>query len=460
MTNATQPDTTGLSEKAAERIAARAAQPDTRQARAEEYAAKWGGVLVEQVDGDWLVVGAITKLGTPMTLRFHADGIAKVEIPKGAASKPVADNDNKKTDGKPSAYAGIISSGDLVRGFTPPDYHIDGVIQARFFYSLTGMTGTGKTSVLLLMAASTALSLVMGSREVRKGRVLYFAGENPTDVTMRWIAMAHEMDFDPDDIDVHFICGTMSIPEMFERIRTDVEKLGGVEMIVVDTSAAYFFGADENSNVDAGRHARDLRKLTELPGQPVVLVACHPVKNAGPDNLLPRGGGAFIAEVDGNLTLAKADGLVRMHWQGKHRGPDFDPIHFELKTVTAPALVDTKGRPVPTVMATAVTEGQVREIKSEARRDEDEALVHIQNGSLSYAAIAEAAGWLDKDGNHHRRRAQTACEKLKKTKLAEYVERVGWKLTKAGEEAGGIIRQQRHREEATAVNIRAMVANS
>lgn len=422
-------------------------QPDTRRTRADEYASKWGGVLVEQADGDWLVIGAITKLGTPMTLRFHAGGIARVGIPAGSGSKPVADNDNKKTDGKPSAYTGIVSSGELVRGFSPPDYHIDGVIQARFFYSLTGMTGTGKTSVLLLMAASTALSLVMGSREVRKGRVLYFAGENPTDVTMRWIAMAHEMDFDPDEIDVHFICGTMSIPEMFERIRTDVETLGGVEMIVVDTSAAYFFGADENSNVDAGRHARDLRKLTELPGQPVVLVACHPVKNAGPDNLLPRGGGAFIAEVDGNLTLAKAGGLVRMHWQGKHRGPDFEPITFELNTVTAPALVDSKGRPVPTVMARSLDDRQVKQAHQQDFHDLDVILLEIdRDGSQSVRGMAESAEWM-KDGEPDKRRVQTATDRLKRDRLVKYEARK-WKLTETGFEAVVDAKARRHASRA------------
>jgi hypothetical protein len=45
-----------------------------------------------------------------------------------------------------------------------------------------------------------------------------------------------------------------------------------------------------------------------MPGGPCVLVACHPPKNAGDDNLLPRGGGAFIAEMDGNLTGRKLSG--------------------------------------------------------------------------------------------------------------------------------------------------------
>ncbi|TIU89975.1 MAG: hypothetical protein E5W01_10845, partial [Mesorhizobium sp.] len=92
----------------------------------------------------------------------------------------------------------------MVRGFVPPDYHLEGIAQAGFLYSTTAMTGTGKTAVLLLLAAHTALGTSINDREVRKGRVVYFAGENPDDVTMRWIAMAHHMGFDADAMEVHF----------------------------------------------------------------------------------------------------------------------------------------------------------------------------------------------------------------------------------------------------------------
>ena len=86
-----------------------------------------------------------------------------------------------------------------------------------------------------------------------------------------------------------------------------------------------------------------MRSLVNLPGQPCVLVACHPVKHPDPSSILPRGGGAFIAEVDGNFTLSKSDAVVTLHWQGKFRGPDFAPIPFMLAPVTAEALKDSKG---------------------------------------------------------------------------------------------------------------------
>lgn len=286
------------------------------------------------VNGDLGAVASIMGLKSPLAIRQAA---------------PKAVNDN-------SPYPGIVSSGDFVSGFVPPDYHLDGVAQAGFIYALTASTGTGKTAVMLALTSSTALGTSLCGRDVRKGRVLYLAGENPDDVRMRWLAMAHHQGFDPAEMDVHFIPGTFSVPGVIERVSADVERLGGVDLVIVDTSAAYFQGDDENGNTPLGKHARELRQLCALPGRPAVVVACHPTKNADPANLQPRGGGAFIAEMDGNLTLTKADSRVKLHWQVKHRGADFSPLFFALETVTAPMLVDSKGRPVPTVMAVGMAD--------------------------------------------------------------------------------------------------------
>jgi hypothetical protein len=351
---------------------------------------------------------------------------------------PVAANQNSPS------WPGLIASGDFVRGFVPPDYHIDGIVQAGFVYSVTASSGTGKTAILLLITALTALGEPLGDREVRKGRAIYFAGENPNDVTMRWIAQAHHMGFDAEEIDVYFVPGVFDIKGMFAEVAKGVEALGGADLIIVDTSAAYFMGQDENGNVDMGKHARDLRGLTTVTGSPCVLVACHPTKGATQENLLPRGGGAFIAEMDGNLTCAKvADGTVKLHWQGKHRGPDFDPVMFDLSTVTAPALKDSRGRDAPTVMASVMSDGEVRAKKQAARNDEDEAILRLEQGAKSASQVAEAAGWRGSDGKAHKRRAQSVLNKLRSSKLA-VLERKGWKLTKVGEEAAVDVRTDRH----------------
>ncbi len=314
----------------------------------------------------------------------------------------------------------ILSSAEFVRGFVPPDYVVDGILQRRFIYSLTGKTNSGKTATLLLLAAHVALGRPTGDREVQQGRVLYLAGENPTDARMRWIAMAQQMDFDADTIDVHFIDGTFKLSEMREQIEAEIETVGDVSLIVVDTSAAFFEGDNENDNTQQGEHARRLRSLSELPGGPCVVVACHPPKNAGDDNLQPRGGGSFIAEVDGNLTARKDDSAIEVHWQGKLRGPDFAPLTFQLRTVTHQDLKDSKGRLLPTVVASHLTEQAREEASNAARSDEDELLKLLakpENKRASQRELAEQLGWRMRDGAPYQVRVGRTLEALKTANL-------------------------------------------
>jgi hypothetical protein len=306
----------------------------------------------------------------------------------------------------------IISSADFVYGFVPPDFLIDGVMQRRFVYSLTAPTGTGKTAVALLLCACIALGRPFGEYQLEQGRVLYLAGENPDDVRMRWLAMAEAMNFDITAIPVHFLPGLLKLSEIEARIKAEIEKIGDVSLVVVDTSAAYFEGAEENANVEMGIHARRMRGLVSLPGGPCVLVACHPVKNAASDNLLPRGGGAFIAEMDGNLTLSKADAGVEMHWQGKFRGSDFAPIPFQLSSATTPKLRDSKGRPIPTVIATAMS-ARERSLTG-SRSDDDMLLIAIgDHNRASMAGLANVLRWFDRHGKPDKSRVQRVSNRLK-----------------------------------------------
>jgi hypothetical protein len=330
----------------------------------------------------------------------------------------------------------ILTDAEFVANFVPPEYLYDGILQRRYVYSMTAMTGAGKTAFGLLLAAHVGLGRSLADRAVMQGDVLYFASENSVDVQARWIAMAEHCGFTIGKTNVQFVSGATRLSEIAERITQEILASGRqFALVVIDTSAATFEGADENDNMAALEHAKRMRSLTTLPGGPTVLVLCHPAKSANGDNLLPRGGGAFLNEVDGNLTARKKDSAVEVHWAGKFRGVDFAPIWFKLETVTAARLKDKSGRPMPTVMARPLSEADQQAMKESGMRDEDAVLRAIEgHPKASYEALAKVLNWSTRDGKPYKMKVQRAAERLAQQALIMKHRRGShWVLTKDGE---------------------------
>ena len=325
----------------------------------------------------------------------------------------------------------IMSSGEFVAGYVAPMYSVEGVTQMRRLYSLTGKTGDGKTALQLYVAYLLATGIPLGNREVEKCRVLYLAGENPDDVRARWLAMSDALNFDANTIEVSFVEGVFSVSGMLERVRAEAEEIGGFGAVIVDTSAAYFEGDEENDNVQLGNYARLLRRLTELKGTPTVIVGCHPIKSG--ENLVPRGGGAFLAEVDGNLTCKKlSEEIIELHWNGKIRGTPFNPILFKVVGLTSELVKDAKGRLMPSVMVRLTNDATLDDLEEQLGDEHDEVLLLLDTTpGMSQAKIAEALGWVSRHGPD-KAKVNNALSRLAKHRRAEKDERGKYRLTENG----------------------------
>jgi AAA domain len=315
----------------------------------------------------------------------------------------------------------LLSSAAFVADFVSPEYLVDGIIIRRFAYCLTAQTGTGKTAICLLLAAHVALGRSLNGLEIERGSVLYFAGENPTDIQMRWLAMSEALGFSVDDIDVHFVSGAMPLSKIADRITQEVkDKNLNLALVIVDTSAAYFEGTDENAPTELLVHARRMRSLVNLPGGPSVVVACHPTKNANEEALEPRGGSTFIAELDGNLTARRKDGSISMHWHKKLRAVgDFTPLLFKLETGAHPRLIDKKGRPVKTVIARPLDDAAASATAEQHRSNEDKVLKMLcDHPGASLADVAAKLGWrYGKKNEPYKQKVSAAVKVLTKDKL-------------------------------------------
>jgi hypothetical protein len=336
-----------------------------------------------------------------------------------------------------------LSEQQMLEKFEPPDWLIDGMLQRRFIYAVTGQTGHAKTAIALLLAKLVARGGELAGHNVEQGSVGYLVGENPDDVRMRLMGINSLRDVarvamtEPDPI--YYINGTFDISVHYGEVRAEFGKRGGIDLLIVDTSAAYFCFPDENSNTDIGKHARMLRKLTELPGEPCVLVLCHPVKYVTDvEHLLPRGGGAFLNEMDGNLTVRRlgdaVSTLIELH-HNKIRGAGFEPISFRLERITCEKLLDTKGRLIPTVRAMPISRADAETEAGRADDVDDDALcAMLAEPGLTLAQIAQACGWYFPSGEPAISKVQKALERLGNDKLAKKRRRGKWELTEIGKQ--------------------------
>ncbi len=315
----------------------------------------------------------------------------------------------------------LLSAAQFISSFTPPEYLIDGIMQRGYLYSLTARTGHGKTAVDMYISQTIARSQPMHGKEVLPGTVLFLAGENPDDIRARFLVLADEYKFDVNDIKIRFIDGVVDVAASLQRIQAEAATIPDLRLVIVDTAAAYFNGDDTNNNSQQGAYARLLRQLTFLPGKPAVLVNCHPIKNASRDNLLPMGGSAFLNEIDGNLTLwANADRQTTLHWLGKFRGPEFEPITFEMETVTSPKVMDAKGRLMPSVVARPVSEIKMQFAEGKQEREEINLLNFIAaNKNASISDLAIKCNFISGAGNPQKSKVHGMCGRLVEEKLLE-----------------------------------------
>jgi hypothetical protein len=213
--------------------------------------------------------------------------------------------------------------------------------------------------------------------------------------------------------------------------------------MIVDTSIAFFEGDEENNNIQMLAHAKMLRGLIKLiSGNPTIIVTSHPVKNFTRENMLPRGGGAFLNEMDGNLTCMKVEGTMisELHWCGKFRGIDFNAIPFRLEVGKTEKLKDSKGRLIWTVIAHQISVGERDAAEDTAEKNKNRLLAAMsrQNGA-SMLDLALACGWSTKDGKPYKSLVQRLVNALKAEKMVKK-ENGKWVLTKKGQaEAKGCV---------------------
>lgn len=363
------------------------------------------------------------RSAVPSVPQEYAEHPSAATVPDGTEPPPYG---QEKRSGGPL----LIDATEWLDQATPMEWIVDGLIQRGQLYACTAITNHGKTAIGLLMALSIAAGVQFAGRDILPGKVMILCGENPDGFRTRMHATMEAMGLEREDVvgRVTVLPRALPLAGCAEQILDEARRQeGDYAMVLVDTSISYYSGDDEDDNLQARTHAWHLRALAELPGHPAIVANCHPTKSADRDSLLPRGGGAFLNEIDTNLTVYAEGETAHLHWHRKKRGPDFDPIPFEFHGKS----IEEHGRKVPTVVAAHITEQRAHELKK-ARTQADDRLLYamLHHPDSTYAEWATHCGW---NGEQAKSKVYRSMERLKEDKLViKY--RGSLKLTKVGED--------------------------
>jgi AAA domain len=280
-----------------------------------------------------------------------------------------------------------IRTGDQFRlEYEPLKYAVDDLLVQGQVTAVTAMTSHGKTTLALSIGGHKANGRAFAGKDTPKGHVLYALIENVVGTQHHYIAMVENWpDFDESHFHFLTVDGRAGVGEIRERIEQHALALGvALDILIVDTAPALSPTDDENDNVQQGDYARALRTLTALPGTPAVVPLCHPHKSPkNASECLPRGGGAFLNEMDNNLTLWRTDETVALGYT-KLRMPPFDPLHFRLKPIEATVTKDSKGRPLRAITIEATDEAEREQAAGRERSERDKIVAAMATATPLY----------------------------------------------------------------------------
>jgi hypothetical protein len=347
-------------------------------------------------------------------------------------SEPVEESDatplSKSNGGQPKR--GNPSTGaEWRKVYVPLEYAIDGLIVRGQIVSLTGKTGHGKTTCVLSVLGHVANGKDYLGRATPKGHVALIAAENIIGTLSCYIAMVdHWPGFDESHFHILTVDQPTSVEDLRHELHQYAQRLGiKFTLVAADSASALFPGDDINDNVQQRDFAADLCRLKLLPGNPGGIVLCHPHKNPkGPADLLPVGGGLFVAELDGNFTLWRTDDIVEVS-HTKLRMPTWEPFKLKLVETTATSAKEASGQPLRAVTVEPVTEAEQERETATARTDVDKIVLALAKATPLYftspKAIAIAAGIILPTVTNKSliRTGQRRVEKAIKLKLIEVV---------------------------------------
>lgn len=239
----------------------------------------------------------------------------------------------------------------------PINWLIKHWVQSNALIMVHGPSGGGKTFVVLNWALMIAAGLQDWSgHRVRKGNVVYLAGEGHHGLHMRLAAWRHHHQVKDADLWLSKSGCELNTPEGLDKVKSHVRSLPiKPDLIIIDTLHRFLAG-DENSSQDAGSMLNACSTLMQEFDCSVLLV--HHTGLAEGAQHRARGSSAWRGALDVEISVTSSgkDGPIKLSQQKQKDASEADDIWVELKDVVIPGWLDEDGEEVKSAVVVDSTE--------------------------------------------------------------------------------------------------------
>jgi hypothetical protein len=230
---------------------------------------------------------------------------------------------------------------DILQHLKPIDWLVRGYLEADSLALLFGDPGCGKSFAAIDLACAVATGADWHGKPTTQGAVFYIAGEGHNGLARRFKAwellngrsLAHAPVF------ISQRSATLYDAESAAAVSQAAQALAAASgqkprLIVVDTLARNFGGADENSTADMNAFVTNLDAHLKDPFRACVLIVHH---TGHADKTRARGAMALKGALDAEYQLQRDDdGLVRWTTTKMKDAEHPEPLSFRLEKVALP----------------------------------------------------------------------------------------------------------------------------
>lgn len=222
---------------------------------------------------------------------------------------------------------------DFLTATTPPEYLVEGLLEERSVVGIVAPPESGKSLLALELAVCVAMGFPFHGRRVRRGLVVYLAGEGQHGLAARLQALStrHAIANESDIVPLRIARTAISLIEPLEFLKVQAAIDAELEryqmplaLLVIDTLSR-FMGGDESKAQDMGAY---LNAIDALRAEGAAITLHHPGHH---DATRGRGSSSWRGALDTEYLLAKnADNVVTVTCQKMKDGPKPAPFSFSI----------------------------------------------------------------------------------------------------------------------------------